>query len=244
MKRSVLPAAAFTIFSICMFSSSTGAIALYDNLDQLLLEGIEGDYINVLDNDRLHAQQFLLSSRSHINRVSVRLARQGDVTGSVAFELWDDAGVNTPGAKVADLGAVPDVTVLSENSSLLTFETFVDGLIPNDPYWVVLNYSGLAEPLTFTESVGWMISVAPHRVFTPEADGYEVDLGTNGAAFLHGFRDTGPWVDLKEAFGLDGLYTIMSVESLPTPSVALLAAPLIALFGLARRPHPLNGARG
>ena len=214
------------IFGFLPCTNALGQTTLFDNLDNLIADDF---WIDALGPDRRWAQQFLMGDHTTVDSVTLQLQRTGDApTGSVGVELWQDDGNNHPlpvgdaSAKIADIGTVADVTVLPIGSFAdVTFDNLNLNIEPNNPYWIVLNYSGLSGLGEPGNSVGWGVAVdddnIPAEIVPP---GYDAFAGTNGAAFANLYRDANPdWIDAPTAFGggANAVFFTMAVEALPLP---------------------------
>lgn len=220
----------------CAEAGAQGAhYDLYNNLNILddLSPGcsLTECWTSVLTPDVRFAQQFMMGENTTVDQVTVQLIRTGaNVTGSLSVELWRDNGSGSPllptdsEAMIAVLGTIPDVSQMARVRTNYTFDNPVTGLEPHQPYWVVVNHSGLNSPLSTFNSIG-----TPHTEWpTPGGNvptalyynGSQGAGGTNGAEQFNAIKEpySGGWDELVPVLygGTQG-HVLMSVKTSDSP---------------------------
>ena len=155
---------------------------VFDNTEVDLAPNPRHQFVNALGSDRRFAQQFLMDDHNSVDEVTVSLIRQGSASGNMIFEIWSDNG--RPNEKIAELGKILDVSLIPTDHTEFTFESQITGLHPDEPYWVVANYSE-ANVFDGSNSIGWTAVLS--------------DEGTFGAANAYGSTDMGQtWFDIGQ----------------------------------------------
>jgi hypothetical protein len=242
-------------FAMAMCQTAGAQVVLYDNLDN---RRTDGNYWHTpLGPDYRYAQQFLLGNQTNIDQVTVLLQRpQAGASGDVRFELWRDNGsnqpmpVDDPAGKIADLGKVLKVenTVAVGQFGEFTLDNLIVGLEPNQPYWIVTDYADIRGISGGQQSVGWA-EIFGGDVNEPDPLGYDPAAGTNGAAFVHAYRNQDPyWANLRNIFGLTHYYQALTIEALSDevaePSLTKVGNPIWTVGDIHHCSAPAGSAAG
>ena len=218
------------------------AETVYDNLTILdkCSEGPGGCWQGANRPDRRFAQQFLLGGNTVIDEVTVQLARTGnDVLGTLSIELWADDGQgdpllpDDPNRLIAVIGEISDVKQMPRNRTNYSFDTFITGLAPDSPYWIVVNFEGMVA--SSNAGVGWGTTIWPLPAGVTESNEFmnsQGAFGTNGAVSGHLIRppyNPGEWIELPDVFGgapfgTESGYYVMAVSAVPEPTTSWLVA--------------------
>ena len=220
MSRKITPSTLALFVYLVAPQISSAQTALYDNLDFALPPSGESIGPRFVDNSELTAQQFWTTHAHRVSSVGVHVQRVGSPTGEVSVEIWNDNGGDTPGSHVETIGSF-DVASISTASEVVHFPDLNLDLLPESPYYVVLNNSGTS------------INSAQDSYRTGMLGLNEDDQahGTNGAAFVAGSAPTefeGEWIPVRDPrslgchpqFGCPN-YLRMSVEATAPSHVAL-----------------------
>lgn len=123
----------------------SGQTVLYDNTHVPVFDGRDWG-IFPDDPFTFGAQSFRVGNSGAISEITIGMSRATNGSGTVSFSLWDDDD-GIPGTSVAEIGTV-DVALLEDSRSvalpMVTFKPDIEGLVPNQLYYVVSDHTELS----------------------------------------------------------------------------------------------------